>query len=127
MRNHLVRLAALVTVPVSAAALTFGALPASAAQTSTSLRCSAWMSNSHPADFTTTNVRVHTVKFAKVKTVAHYRTTDTTHHAKANSHGRASIPYRISDATPGFKVKVDVTVRKNGRVGHCHTAFTPHG
>jgi hypothetical protein len=126
MRNHLVRLAAYVTVPISAAALTFGALPVSAAHALTSLRCSAWMSNPHPADYTTTKVRVHTVKFAKVKTVAHYRTTNTTHHGKTNSHGRATIPYYISGATPGYRVKVDITVRKNSRVGHCQTAFTPH-
>ena len=84
------------------------------------------MSNPHPADYTTTKVRVHTVKFAKVKTVAHYRTTNTTHHGKTNSHGRATIPYYISGATPGYRVKVDITVRKNSRAGHCQTAFTPH-
>ena len=42
------------------------------------LACSATMSNSHPKDYTTTKVRVHTGNFASVKTVAHYRTTNTT-------------------------------------------------
>ncbi len=84
------------------------------------------MSNSHPKDYTTTDVRVSTANYAKVKTVAHYRTTKTTHYRKASSRGRASIPYYISGATPGYKVKVSVRVTKGSRTGDCSTSFTPH-
>lgn len=90
------------------------------------LPCHASMSNSHPADFTTTTVRVRTASRARVITVAHYRTLNRTHHRRANRHGRASIPYHISGATPGFRVRVDVTVRWPRRTGTCQTSFTPH-
>jgi hypothetical protein len=56
----------------------------------------------------------------------HYRTTNTTHHGTAGRKGNVSIAYHISDATPGFKVKVSVTVKKGSRTGSCSTSFTPH-
>jgi hypothetical protein len=96
------------------------------AQRSRPLPCHATMSNRHPADFTTTTVRVRSVAKAKVTTTAHYRTTDTTHHGRTNRHGRAGIPYDISGATAGFRVVVDVTVKWPHRSGRCRTAFTPH-
>jgi hypothetical protein len=120
------RLAALAVVPLSVMALTFGGITASSAQALRPLHCSARMTNSHPADYTTTTVKVRTVKFARVRTRAHYRTTATTHYRRASSHGRATIPYYISGATPGYRVRVSVRVRKNGRTGYCHTFFTPH-
>jgi hypothetical protein len=92
----------------------------------TPLACSASMSNSHPRDYTTTKVQVHTGDFASVKTVAHYRTTNTTHHGTAGRRGNLSIPYYISGATPGYRVKVSVSVRKGSRTGSCSTSFTPH-
>lgn len=84
------------------------------------------MSNNRPADHTTTYVNVRTVRLAKVRATAHYRTTNTTHHATANSQGRASIAFRISRATPGFRVRVDVRVTSGTRAGSCSTSFTPH-
>jgi hypothetical protein len=56
----------------------------------------------------------------------HYRTTNTTHHGTAGRKGNVSIAYHISDATPGFKVKVPVTVKKGSRTGSCATSFTSH-
>ena len=108
---------------IGATALTGGVAMAAPA---TPLVCSASMSNSHPKDHTTTNVQVHTGTFAAVKTVAHYRTTNTTHRGTAGRKGNLSIAYHISDATPGFKVKVSVTVKKGSRTGSCSTSFTPH-
>ena len=108
---------------IGATTLTGGVAMAAPA---TPLACSATMSNSHPKDYTTTKVRVHTGNFASVKTVAHYRTTNTTHHGTAGRKGNVSIPYYISGATPGYKVKVSVTVRKGSRTGSCSTSFTPH-
>ena len=112
MRN-LVRMTTTASIPALVLAFAFVAPAATAAAVpARALPCHASMSNSHPADFTTTIVRVRSVARASVTTVAHYRTTNTTHHGRTNASGRAGIPYRISGATPGFQVKVDVTVKK---------------
>jgi len=73
-----------------------------------------------------TDVRVRTTGLAKVVTVAHYRTTNHKKMAKAGPGGRATIPYYISGATPGYKVRVTVSVSKGTRIGSCSTSFTPH-
>jgi hypothetical protein len=119
-------MASVVAAPVAAAALALTGLSATPGSAASSLPCRAWMSNSRPADFTATYVRVQTVKFAHVRTVAHYKTTNTTKYGTANSVGRASIRYWISGATPGFKVKVSVTVHSGSRTGSCSTSFIPH-
>lgn len=108
---------------IGATALTGGVAMAAPA---TPLPCSASMSNSHPKDYTHTDVQVHTANFAAVTTVAHYRTTNTTHRGTAGRKGNLSIRYIIKGATPGYKVKVSVTVKKGSRAGSCSTSFTPH-
>jgi hypothetical protein len=108
---------------LTASGLTGGAALAAAAK---ALPCTAAMSNSHPADFTTTKVQVHAAAFAKVTTVAHYRTTNTKHKGTAGRKGNLSISYYISGATPGYKVKVSVTVVQGSQRGSCSTSFTPH-
>ncbi len=119
------RLAAL---PAAALALALvGAVPASAGVAKPKpLPCAASMSNSRPADYTTTDVLVRTAGLAKVTTVAHYKTTNHKKTAKAGTNGRVSVPYYISGATPGYKVKVSVNVSESGRSGSCSTSFTPH-
>jgi len=109
---------------ITATALTGGV--AMAASQVKPLPCSASMSNSHPADYTTTDVRVHTTAGARVTTVAHYRTTSTKHHGTAGGKGNAVISYYISGATPGYRVKVSVSVTRGSRTGSCSTSFTPH-
>jgi hypothetical protein len=109
---------------VSATVLTAGT--AMAAPPAKPLPCRASMSNSHPADYHTTDVLVHTAARARVTTRAYYRTTTTTHRGIAGGGGGARIPYRISDATPGYRVKVSVSVVKGSRSGRCSTSFTPH-
>lgn len=84
------------------------------------------MSNAHPADYTTVDVKVRTAGLAAVVTVAHYKTTNHRKKGQANRAGQAKIPYYISGATPGYKVKVTVKVSKGGRTGSCSTSFTPH-
>ena len=125
--RKLIRMTAIAAFPalIGTVAFVAPAAPATAAP-ARSLPCHASMSNYHPADYTTVVVRVRTASFARVTTVAHYRTTNTTHHRRANAHGRARIPYYISGATPGYRVKVTVTVRKGTRKGSCQTSFTPH-
>ncbi|KRF16848.1 hypothetical protein [Nocardioides sp. Soil796] len=84
------------------------------------------MSDATPKQYSNTYVRVRTARAVKIRTVAHYKTSKTTKWGKANSVGKASIKYYISGATPGYKVRVSVTVTKNGQSRTCWTAFTPH-
>jgi hypothetical protein len=110
----------------ASAALAIGASgPALAAPAKEHLRCHASMSNAQPDDYTTTDVLVRTNHHAHVKTVAHYKTKNTTHYRKASKHGKATVPYYISGATPGYTVSVTVSVTKNGLTGSCSTSFTP--
>lgn len=109
---------------IAGAALTGSA--AGAATHVTALPCTASMSNSHPRDYTTIKVNVHTAAFARVTTVAHYKTTNTKHHGTAGRRGNVSISYYISGATPGYQVNVSVSVVKGARHGSCSTSFTPH-
>jgi hypothetical protein len=84
------------------------------------------MSNPTPADYSTVDVIVHTgVSGASVTATAHYKTTDTTHTGFAAGNGVAEIPFRISRATRGYTVAVDVTVASGGATRFCSTAFTP--
>jgi hypothetical protein len=62
---------------------------------------------------------------ASVTATAHYKTTDTTHTGVAVGDGVADIPFRISRATPGYTVAVDVTATAGGTNRDCSTAFTP--
>lgn len=84
------------------------------------------MSNAHPADYTTTDVRVRTADHARVVTVAHYKSTNTKRVRHANGRGRATVPYYISGAAPGYRVRVTVRVTRGRRSGSCSTSFTPH-
>ncbi len=130
MGPHLTRAAAVAAAPALALLLTVAASapPASAGTASAvaTLRCGASMTNRHPADYTDTGVKVHTAAYAHIKTVAHYKTVNHAKYAKANGHGRRTVWYYISGATPGYQVVVDVYVSKGGRHNSCSTSFTPH-
>ena len=88
--------------------------------------CRASVSDPTPKQYSNVYVRVKTAPATSVRTVAHYKTTKTAKSGKASSTGKANIKYDISGATPGYKVKVVVTVTKNGQSRTCSTAFTPH-
>ena len=125
------RLGSFVAAPiVAAAALAIAPSAAASAATavpaSTPLPCHASMSNSHPRDYTTIYVNVHTASCAAMTTVAHYKTVNRTHTGKAGAKGNASIGYYISGATPGYKVVVSVRVVKGKHSGSCSTWFIPH-
>lgn len=79
-----------------------------------------------PEQYTDDFVYVRTRPHAAVRTVAHDKTTDTVHRARANGNGRATIDHYISGATPGYRVVVSVTVHGPVRTGHCATSFTQH-
>ena len=118
-------LAASLIGAASVFAIPAGIANASTAHVSAPLTCSAWASSSRPWDYTTEVVRVDTVKDAQVTATAHYRTVNRTHTERASRHGSASVYFYIDDATPGYRVKVSVTVRDGYRVGFCSTSFTP--
>ena len=115
-------LAAALPVPASASS----AQPSQAEIQAARLTCGASMTNSHPADYTSTGVKVRTVPFAHIKTVAHYRTVTHPKYRTANAAGKRTVWYYISGATPGYRVVVDVNVSRDGKNGSCSTSFTPH-
>jgi hypothetical protein len=79
----------------------------------------------HPADETSVGIRVRTIPDARIKVVAHYKTTNHSKVAHAGANGRRTVWYDISGATPGYRVKVDVRVSRHGKKGSCSTWFTP--
>jgi hypothetical protein len=87
--------------------------------------CHASVSNSHPSDYTTTDVKVRTLAGTEVFTVAHYKTVSRAYFRIAGSDGRATAGYYVSGATPGYKVVVDVTVVRGHQANSCLTSFTP--
>jgi len=111
--------AAAISLAVAAPALAGPAAPAALKA------CTASVSNSHPADYTTTDVRVHTAAGAEVFTVAHYKTVNRAYYRVAGSGGRATVGYYVSGATPGYRVVVDVTVVTGHQANGCSTSFTP--
>jgi hypothetical protein len=111
---------------LSAAAPAPAPAPAKTA-TSQGMSCTAAVSNSQPADYTTVDITVRTAAGATVTTVAHYKTTSHQMTAAADASGVATIGYYISGATPGFMVVVDVTAVAGSQSATCSTSFTPTG
>jgi hypothetical protein len=97
----------------------------SPSRTTSALSCSASVSNSRPADYTTVDMYVTTAAGAGVTTVAHYKTTSHRKSATAGNGGKATIAYYISGATKGYRVVVDVTVTRGSATARCSTSFTP--
>lgn len=113
------------TVAALFAAAGILAPPAAAFASLVPLRCSASVSSTRPHDDTTTDIRVRTTARAEVFTVAFYKTTNRAYYKVASASGGATVPYAVSSATPGFKVKVTVTVVSGSRAASCSTSFTP--
>lgn len=112
----------------AAAAISFavaGPALAGPAITAALKSCTASVTNSRPADYTTTDVKVGTVARAEVFTVAHYKTVNRAYFRVAGSGGRATIAYYVSGAAPGHRVVVDVTVVSGHQANSCSTSFTP--
>jgi hypothetical protein len=135
MNNRLLSVTTVAAIPVaglmlsaalSAPASASPVRPTAAVVQAARLTCGASMTDSHPADYTSTGVKVSTAAFARIKTVAHYKTVTHPKHGTANGSGKRTVWYYISGATPGYRVVVDVYVSRNGRKGSCSTSFTPH-
>ena len=125
--NSVKPLHALATAVATAALAASPLLMPAQAQAAGGLKCRASVSDATPSQYSNVYVKVNTGRAkASVRTVAHYSTTNTAKNRRSNSNGRASITYYISGARPGYRVKVDVTVKKSGHTKTCSTSFTPH-
>jgi len=107
---------------VVVAILTAGPAPAA---TVPPLTCTASVSNTRPQDYTTEHVYVATRgnRPAQVTTTAYYRTSRPVRYTTDPRPG--TVSYWISDATPGYRVTVQVVVRSGRQSGYCTTSFTP--
>jgi hypothetical protein len=89
------------------------------------LSCSARVSDTHPAQYSTVVISVSTSGNASVVATAHYKTKDTVKTATANASGTAAISYEISRATKGYTVVVSIAVALKSAHASCSTSFTP--
>jgi hypothetical protein len=87
--------------------------------------CTVSVTKRRPADGTYVGVHVHTAPGAHIEATARYRTVARKMTALANANGRHTFRYWISDATPGYRVNVDIQVSLAGRKGSCTAWFTP--
>ncbi|MGZ6803708.1 MAG: hypothetical protein ACXVFU_11735 [Nocardioidaceae bacterium] len=84
--------------------------------------CTASVSDPQPGRGGSETVTVRTTAGAAVRTVAHYRTTDSEHDGTAGSSGAATVTFSIGRPTAGYTVSVTVTTSSGQS---CATAFTP--
>jgi|GEM_PF-4069176 len=89
------------------------------------VKVSASVNNKTPLQNTTVNVTVNGSAKSSVTIVCHYKSTKTTYKATIASNGRAVLPVRISRATKGYTVVVNVSVTYKGKTSTTKTSFTP--
>ena len=121
----------LVAAPLALVGPSAQAAPAPAAhvaavQPAAAKSCKAYATPTDPKQYTYVDIRVAgTTSGAKITTTAHYKTTNTTKSATADSKGKATISYYISGATVGYRVYVDVKATKGSTTWTCRTSFVP--
>ncbi len=109
----------LAVAPTASAAVSKTAVPKTKA-------CTATVSVAKPKQYSTVTVRISKLPGSKpVTTVAHYKSTNTKKTARSNSKGQASVAYKISRATVGYKVVVNVTAQSGTQKYACSTSFVP--
>lgn len=65
------------------------------------------------------------VSGANVAITCHYKTKDTDYSGVTSSDGIANISFRISRATKGYTVDIDIVVKANGNSSTAKASFTP--
>ena len=95
------------------------------AVTQTSAKVSASVNNKTPSQNSTVNVTVNGTAKSSVTIVCHYKSTNTTYKATISSNGKAVLPVKISRATKGYTVVVNVSVTCKGKTSTTKTSFTP--
>jgi hypothetical protein len=125
-RGILVKIKAVLGSIATAAAIAVASvLPADAAQAATAVPCQATATVAHPSTNQTEPVYIATLTNARVEGVAHYKTTKTTKVGTTNVRGHLYLDWRISHATPGYRVIVTLSVVKGNVHGTCSTSFVP--
>jgi hypothetical protein len=114
-----------VALVVTAAVAGAGTAAASPVTSPPPLGCVAWVGNAHPQDYTTEHVYAGTYgnRAAQETVTAHYRTVETVKYTTVPKPG--TVTYKISDATPGYRVDVQVVVRSGKQSATCATSFVP--
>jgi uncharacterized membrane protein YidH (DUF202 family) len=115
----------LATVAAGVAVATLAPTAVATAATAPTRGCVASVSNPRPVQNSTVVVTVRGVAGgAAVTSVAHFKSTNTTHRFGAAANGTGSTAYPISRATHGYRVVVSVTAAKGSARWSCSTAFT---
>jgi len=131
--------AAVIVLAITVSACGVGARPQAAAgsqaassvkavsliRSTSRLRCHAAATRRYPTDDSWVGIRVRTVRHARIRVVAHYRTVSHMKRARASAQGRRTVWYWTSGATLGYRVQVTVRVSRKGRKGWCSIWFTP--
>jgi hypothetical protein len=121
-----VKVKAVIGAVGTAAAIAFAlVVPAGTAQAATVVPCRATVSVAHPSTNQTEPVYIATLTNARVTGVAHYKTTNTSKVGTTNIRGHLYLYWRISHATPGYRVNITLAVVKGGMRGSCSTYFSP--
>lgn len=90
--------------------------------THASYKLTATLDNKHPKQYGTVHLMVKGLPSGtKYKAVFHYRTKDTTYYGKVGK----SLTVRISRATKGFKVKINISATYKGKTYKTETYFIP--
>jgi len=113
-------------------------MPSSPATTNSSssepprpLQATADVSDANPCQYSSVTVHVHLsrgdvpVGDAAVSSSWHFRTTTSSEPGTTDSDGDAYLTRRISSATAGYYVEVDVIAQDGGDYAHAATGFTP--
>jgi hypothetical protein len=116
---------AVVVVTLSSAGMAATANSAAGAAIAARPSCTATVTKRYPVDGSSVGVRVKTAPSARIAVAAHYEYTTRKKAGRANLNGRRTFWYHVDSATPGFRIKVDVTVSRDGRKASCSTWFTP--
>lgn len=65
------------------------------------------------------------VSFARIEATAHYQTKDTKKIGSTDDYGEATLSFRISRATIGYEVIIDIRAKKGKSVGSTKASFIP--
>lgn len=95
------------------------------ALTQASIKVSASVNNKTPLQNTTVSITVNGPAKGSVTIVCHYKSTNTTYRATIGSNGKAIIPVKISRATKGYTVVINVSVTYKGKAYTTKTSFKP--
>ena len=95
------------------------------ARTVKSVKVTASVNNKTPKKNSIVKVTISGPAKSSVKIICHYKSTNTTYKATIGSNGKVIIPVKISRATKGYAVVINVSVTNKGKVYTAKTSFKP--